>query len=194
MTDVFTEVREHVTAEDAARFYGMDFDHRGKNARCCFHSPDRNPSMSFRNGRFRCWSCGAAGTSIDLTMGLFGLTVAGAARRLNDDFKLGLAFDREPTSRERQAARQRLEMIEAQKRFKSWRESYINQLNAVYRRGHLALKSEMDPTGADAEAVSYMATAEYYADALSFGTPQEQAQIYRERRKIGQWIDRALMK
>lgn len=192
MTDVFSEVRERVTAEEAARRYGMEFDRRGKNARCCFHSPDRNPSISFRNGRFRCWSCGAAGTSLDLTMGLFGLTVADAARRLNTDFALGLSFDREPTAAERQAARERLELIEAHKRFEAWRESFINRLNEVYRRGHLALQSGRELTGADAEAVRYMAQAEYYADTLSFGTPQDQARIYRERGQIGQWIDRAL--
>ena len=192
MTDVFSKIRERVTAEDAARFYGMEFDRRGKNARCCFHSPDKNPSMSFRNGRFRCWSCGAAGTSLDLCMGLFGLTVTDAAKRLNDDFRLGLALDREPTNAERKEARERLEIAEEHKRFEGWRESYIHKLNAVYRRGHLALKLGQEPTGADAEAVRYMATAEHYADALSFGTPQEQAQIYRERREIGRWIDRAL--
>jgi hypothetical protein len=34
--------------------------------RCCFHSPDKHPSLSvnFRTGAFRCWSCGTKGGGI----------------------------------------------------------------------------------------------------------------------------------
>ena len=118
-------------------------------------------------------------------MGLFGLPVTDAARRLNDDFKLGLAFDREPTAEERKAARERMEAVEAHKRFEAWRSGFIYRLNEVYRRGHVSLK-EGAP---DAAAVRGMATAEYLSDALSFGAPEEQAQLYRERGKIETWIN-----
>ena len=34
--------------------------------RCCFHHPDKNPSMSInlRTGAFHCWACGAKGHNI----------------------------------------------------------------------------------------------------------------------------------
>lgn len=37
-------------------------------ARCCFHD-DHSPSMTFKGGGFRCWSCGAHGDSLSLVMG-----------------------------------------------------------------------------------------------------------------------------
>lgn len=188
--NVFREVRERVTAEDAARLYGVEVGRYGK-ALCPFHL-DRHPSMTFKNGRYRCWVCNIGGDSIDLTERLLGVAPMDAVRRLNADFALGLAIDREQTAEEHRAARARLELAEEHRRFEAWRKDYINRLNAVYRRGYLALKSGQEPDDGDAEAVRYMATAEYYADALSFGTPQEQAQIYRERGLIGRWIDRSL--
>lgn len=39
---------------------------RGK-ALCPFHA-DRNPSMSFKYNRYRCWSCNASGSAIDLVI------------------------------------------------------------------------------------------------------------------------------
>lgn len=48
-TNIFREVRERVSAQDAARHYGLTFDRRGW-ALCPFHH-DKHPSMSFRSGR-----------------------------------------------------------------------------------------------------------------------------------------------
>lgn len=188
-SDIFSEIRERVSAEDAARFYGMEIS-QGK-ARCIFHS-DKHPSLSFRGGRFRCWACGAAGSALDLTMQLFGLNVTEAARKLNEDFRLGLAIDRKPSPKEQQAARERLELAREHEAFESWCDGFITRLNTVYRRGHTALLSGQDLTGADAEAVRRMAQAEALADELTHGTPAQQAGIYRERRQIERWIEAVL--
>lgn len=71
MTDVFRECRERVSAQDAARHYGLEFDRRGW-CKCPFHG-DTHASMSFRGGRFRCWVCNASGDAIDFTGKLLGL-------------------------------------------------------------------------------------------------------------------------
>jgi hypothetical protein len=60
-SDLFMQVRERVSAEEAARFYGLTFNNRGW-AKCCFHN-DNHPSMSFKNGRFHCWVCDLSGDS-----------------------------------------------------------------------------------------------------------------------------------
>ena len=184
--DLFAEIRERISAEEAARFYGLEIS-KGK-ARCIFHS-DRHPSMSFRNGRFRCWACGATGTALDLVMQLYGLTVTEAAQRLNKDFQLGIETDR-PT--DKAAQRERMELAEEHRRFEAWREDFIRRLNAVYRRGHFALLSGGEINDADAEAVQRMAIAEHLADTLSFGSPEEQAAIYRGRKQTEKWIDKIL--
>ena len=125
-------------------------------------------------------------------MQLFGLNVTEAARKLNADFRLGLEIDRKPSPQEQQAVRERLELAREHEAFEAWRNGFITRLNAVHRRGHTALLSGRDLTGADAEAVRRMAQAEALADELTHGTPAQQAGIYRERRQIERWIEAVL--
>lgn len=193
MIDVFREVRERVTAQDAAQHYGLTFDRRGW-ARCPFHA-DKHPSMSFRNGRFRCWVCDVGGDSIDLTARLLGLDAMGAVERLNADFALALPLHRKPTQAEAQAARRRLEVARAHKEFEEWRKAFISKLYAAYRVAHIALRDMEDLdklTGRETTAIRWQACFEYWADTLEHGTPEEQAQIYRERGKIAGWIEKVL--
>ena len=193
MTDVFREVRERVSAQDAARHYGLTFDRRGW-ALCPFHN-DKHPSMSFRNGRFRCWVCDVGGDSIDFTARLLGLDAMGAVERLNADFCLALPLHRKPTRAEARAARRRMEVAEAHRAFEEWRNDFINRLNAAYREGHLLLKDGPDMehlTEGQTVAIQRHETFEYWSDSLSHGTPEEQAQIYKERGAIAKWIEKAL--
>lgn len=190
MTDVFQEVRERVSAQDAARHYGLTFDRRGW-ALCPFHH-DRHPSMSFHKGRFRCWVCDVGGDSIDFTSRLLGLDAMGAVERLNADFGLALPLHQKPTEAEQKAAR-RLEIAEAHRAFEKWRSDFINRLNAAYREGHLLLKDGPEHlTEGQAAAIQMHEIFEYLSDALSYGTPQDQAQIYREREVIARWINKVL--
>ena len=85
----FREIRAWVPAQDAVRFYGAKFDHRGW-AICPFHG-DTHPSISFKNGRFRCWSCGASGDALDYVSRLFDLDSVQAGQKLDADFHLGLS-------------------------------------------------------------------------------------------------------
>lgn len=188
----FAAIRDCVPAVEVAHRYGMEFDRTGKKARCIFHD-DHDPSMTFKDGRFRCWSCGAAGDSLDLTAQLFGLTVTEAARRLNEDFRLSLEIYREPTTEERRAAQEQRVITEEWQAFEKWREAFVHRLDLVYRRGHLALKHEHDLTDGEAAAVLNMTRAEYLADELSTGSAKSQAEIYKQRRQIAPWIEAALM-
>ena len=193
MTDVFREVRERVSAQDAARHYGLTFDRRGW-ARCPFHQ-DKHPSMSFRNGRYRCWACNASGDSIDFTARLLGLDAIGAVERLNADFCLALPLHRKPTQAEARAPRRHLEVAEAHRAFEEWREAFISKLCAAYRVAHMALRDMGDfnrLTKRQALAIKWQSCFEYWADILEHGTPEEQAQIYRERGEISRWTDRVL--
>ncbi len=191
MIDAFREIRERVSAEDAARCYGAEFDRRGW-ALCPFHQ-DRHPSMSFKNGRFRCWVCDLSGDSIDYTARLFGLDAAGAVRRLNEDFRLALPLGRESTREERQAARKRTETAQAHRAFEAWRCGLISRLGAAYRAGHFLEVTTLEKlTEREAVALRMQATFEYWADILAYGPPAAQAQIYRERGAITRWTDRVL--
>ena len=191
MTDIFREIRQRVTAQDAARYYGLSLDRRGW-ALCPFHN-DKHPSMSFKGGLFRCWVCDIGGDSIDLTSRLLGLDALGAAERLNQDFMLGLPIHRKPSPAEAQAARRRREVAEAHREFEAWRSSFIQKLDACFRVAQLLrFKNPDELTDREVLALRMQATFEYQSDILAHGTPAEQAQLYRERGEIVPWIDKVL--
>ena len=186
MIDAFRECRERVSAQDAARRYGLAFDRKGW-AVCPFHQ-DKHPSMSFRAGRFRCWACNASGDSVDFTARLFSLEPLAAVERLNADFSLALPLHRKPTPEELQAARRRMETVKAHKEFEEWRKALCRKLCAVCLLAHDALKSAADLdklTQAEALAVRWQSYFEYLADRLEGGDLAEKMAIFRERGRIG---------
>lgn len=193
LTDIFQEVRERVSALDAARRYGFQPNRAGFI--CCPFHGEKTPSLKLypETGGFHCFGCGAGGSAIDFTAQLFGLDAMGAVRQLNADFGLALPLDRQPTRAEKQAARHRMEVAASYKVFEEWRRNFINQLNAAFRAGHMLMITDPDKlTDRDALALRMHSSFEQWADALQHGTPEEQAQIYRERGQIAQWIDKVL--
>lgn len=178
--DPFEAVREQVTAQDAARHYGLNFDRRGW-ALCPFH-PDHKPSMSFKGGRYRCWSCGASGDAVDLVRGLFGGTYWEALQRINMDFGLGLALSGEITPQQRAEAIERKRIRELHQRFERWRADTINQLTACIRAANAADWANLTPQ--EEEAIRQRERLEAMADTLSHGTPAEQMQLFIDRKRV----------
>lgn len=180
------EVGGRVEAREAARLYGAVFNHRGLIL-CPFHN-DKNASLSFKRGRFRCWSCGAAGDSIDYTSRLFGLTALEAAKKLNADFDLGIM---EPaTEEERERARRQREHADEQKRIGLWRTETIGQLNDIILTAHKAMKRGGAFTDKEAAAIRNKDTAENMADFLEVCSAEERDKAYKERRVIAEWISK----
>lgn len=190
MIDAFRECRERVSAQDAARHYGLTFDRKGW-AVCPFHS-DKHPSMSFRNGRFRCWACGASGDSVDFAARFFRLEPLAAVEKINADFALSLPLRRKPTAAEEAAARRREEIALAHKQFEEWRKALICKLCEAYRLAHAAKMRGAPFAAGEALAIKWQSDFEYLADTLEIGTPEEQAQLYKERGQIARWIEKVL--
>lgn len=176
MTDVFREVRERVSAQDAARRYGLTFDRRGW-CLCPFHQ-DRHPSMSFKGARYRCWSCGANGDAVDLVRHLYGITYWEAAGRINEDFSLNLLCT--PTDKKEVQERQRLK--ELHRRFEEWRERTINELNAAIRVANLADWDHLTPQ--EEEAIRRKDQLEHWSDTLAHGPDEEQIQLFKDRKQV----------
>lgn len=193
MTSVFREVHDLVSAEDAARHYGIDINGRGQ-AICPFH-PDSHPSMTFKNGRFRCWACGAAGDSIDFVSKLFDSSPLDAAKRINTDFSLGLPIDKPATPDDFEKRRRAADVAEKHRLFEHWRENLIRKLNKACQIGHYAMMhcSNLDALSAqEATAIRMHECFLYWSDLLSTGSPQDQIQMYQERRAIALWIEKVL--
>lgn len=190
MIDVFKEVRERVSAEDAARHYGIEVKHR--KALCPFHS-ERTASLSFKGGRYHCFGCGAGGDSIDFTARLLSLDPLGAVRELNRAFALCLPLDREPTEEERRAAQRRRDVADTYRAFERWRTDTIYRLNACFREAHLLRISSLDRLSErEALALREQATVEYYSAILSQGTLAEQVAIFRTRKEVERLCKRIL--
>ena len=187
----FRSVRERVTAEDAARLYGLEFDRRGR-AVCPFHQ-DKHPSISFKGGRFRCWACGANGDSLDFTARLFNLDSVQAAEKLNTDFHLGFSKGAKGNPETLRMELERRWVSTAHQGFEEWRERTMNSLNEVCYIANKATENGTPWTMVQALAVRYQAQAEYFSDLLAGdGAPEEQAQLYRERRRLERWIAQIL--
>lgn len=138
--------------------------------------------MSFKGGRFRCWVCGASGDAVDLVRGLFGGTYWEALQRINMDFGLGLALSGEITPQQRAEAIERKRIRELHQRFERWRADTINQLTACIRAANAADWANLTPQ--EEEAIRQRERLEAMADTLSHGTPAEQMQLFRDRKRV----------
>ena len=79
----YQQIRQEVNIEEVAKWLGIHVLN-GK-ARCPFHN-DQTPSLSFKDGRFKCFGCDASGDTIDLVAKLRHLSTVEAAQRITDAF------------------------------------------------------------------------------------------------------------
>ena len=181
MSDPFVAAREQVSALEVAQRYGVQIDRHGR-ARCPFHS-DRHPSMTFKGSRYRCWSCGTSGDCVDLARGLYGGTYWEALQRINEDFGLNLPLGGgKPTPQQQAEARERQRTKELHQRYETWRATTLTQIDRAIRVGKTASWDNLTPQ--QAESIKQRAQLEYWADILAHGTPQQQLQLFQQRKKV----------
>lgn len=82
---IFQQVKESVTARQAALQYGLKVKRNGMVC-CPFHN-DRHPSMKVDKG-FYCFSCGAKGDVITFVERFFHISPLEAAKKLAEDFNI----------------------------------------------------------------------------------------------------------
>ena len=81
----FQKIRQEIPIEEVARWLGIEVLN-GK-AKCPFHN-DQTPSMSFKDGRFKCFGCDASGDAIDLVARLKNLSTTEAAQKITEVFHI----------------------------------------------------------------------------------------------------------
>lgn len=180
-----------MSAQDVARHYGLTFDRKGW-ALCPFHA-DTTPSMSFKDGRFRCWACNESGDSIDFTARFFGLSKMDAVKRLNEDFMLGLPIGQPMTKADRKQAERRRELAETKKMFDGWRQQLANRLDRCCRIANQALARGVDNfTEAEVLAIRSASMLWYWSDILQSGTTADIMSIFRDRMGVEDLCDKIL--
>lgn len=120
---IFSEVKEHLTARQAAEYYGLQVKRNG--LACCSFHDDRHPSMKI-DKNYHCFACGVGGDVIDYVSRRYGLSQYDAALKLIKDFSLpvdtrgntGLGVQEKERIRREKAERERV--IHIRKRFEKW--------------------------------------------------------------------------
>ena len=95
MLNPFDTIKETLQIADVLTFYGMGFN-RNK-AFCPLHN-EKSPSFTVypKTKSWHCFGCGAGGSVIDFVMAFYGLDTIDAAKKIDNDFNLGL-FENKPS-------------------------------------------------------------------------------------------------
>lgn len=199
----FTEVKERLTMDEVVRHYGFTPSRSGF-VPCPFHHGDRSPSLKVYPGNrgWYCFGCHRGGSVIDFPALLFGLSTLDAAKKLNDDFRLGVDLERkELTPAERlkaaQEAQRRQEEQDSFDSFLEWRNDAINRLNECLRLANL-IQTYMTPQsmGEMSELLVYVIQKEplieWWSDVLSGDDVAAIMEIWRDRRVVNSVCARIL--
>ena len=182
--NIFQEMKERVTARQVAERYGLKVSRNGM-ARCPFHN-DKHPSMKI-DQNYYCFACGAKGDAVNYVAVLFGLSQFEAAKKINDDFSLGISIENTGIRRKQNSGVREKEKIPTkeeriqfvQKKIGGWVKDAVNVL-LRYLRWMEFWKEFYKPESMEAEwnplfveALQNESKISYLLDMLMFGTDEE---------------------
>ena len=182
--NIFQEMKERVTARQVAERYGLKVSRNGM-ARCPFHN-DKHPSMKI-DRNYYCFACGAKGDAVNYVAILFGLSQFEAAKKINEDFALGIPIGkqevrkkREPEVRKKEKVQTKEERMQfVQKKIDKWARDATNVLLRYLRWMEFwkefykpeSMEEEWHPLFV--EALQNESKVSYLVDMLMFGTDEE---------------------
>ena len=180
--NIFREVKEHVTARQAAERYGLRVRRNGMVC-CPFHN-DKHPSMKI-DQNYYCFACGAKGDAVNYVAVLFGLSQFEAAKKIIEDFSLGIPI--EQPKRKQNSGFKKIEKVPTkeeriqfvQKKIDGWARDAANVLLRYLRWMEFwkefykpeTMEAEWHPLFA--EALQNESKISYLVDLLMFGTGEE---------------------
>ena len=191
---IFSEVKEYLTARQAAEYYGLKVRRNG-TACCPFHD-DKHPSMKI-DKNYHCFACGVGGDVIDYTSRMFGLSQYDAALKLIEDFSLPadakgnveLSVREKEHIRREKAERERVTRI--QERFEKWCSQTIDMLrNCILEIDDVnRFLIGKPPDIIFSEDYAQMLHAEplinYWLDILCMGDVSERQELFlKDRKKV----------
>ena len=182
--NIFQEMKERVTARQVAERYGLKVSRNGMT-RCPFHN-DKHPSMKI-DQNYYCFACGAKGDAVNYVAVLFGLSQFEAAKKINDDFSLGISIENTGIRRKQNSGVREKEKIPTkeeriqfvQKKIGVWVKDDVNVL-LRYLRWMEFWKEFYKPESMEAEwnplfveALQNESKISYLVDMMMFGTDEE---------------------
>ena len=182
--NIFQEMKERVTARQVAERHGLKVSRNGM-ACCPFHN-DKHPSMKI-DRNYYCFACGAKGDAVNYVAILFGLSQFEAAKKINEDFALGIPIGKQEVRKKREpevwkkekvpTKEERMQFV--QKKIDKWARDAANVLlrylrwiefwNEFYKPE--SMEAEWHPLFA--EALQNESKISFLVDILMFGTDEE---------------------
>ena len=198
--NIFSEVKEHLTARQVAEGYGLQVKRKGL-ACCPFHN-DKHPSMKI-DRNYHCFACGAGGDAVDYVSRMFGLSQYDAALKLIEDFRLPISVRGKVTINEQEKERLRKEKAERERiihikeRFKKWCSQSIDILRdclaeAEKTKGFLQDKPPDIVLSDDyAQMLHAVPIMNYWLDILCMGETAEKQELFiKNRREVEKFVQR----
>lgn len=190
--NIFMEVKEYVTARQAAESYGLKVGRNG--LACCPFHDDRHPSMKI-DRNYYCFACGVRGDAVDYVSRMFGLSQYEAALKLIEDFRLPVEvkgaseLSREEKERIRKERAERGKIIRIRRRFEKWCNRNIDRLkdalSTIGQTGRLLTGKPADMIFSDDYASMLHAepVINYWLDILCMGSMEEKQEFFIKDRK-----------
>lgn len=187
---LFEQVKECVTARQAAEHYGIKVKRNGM-ACCPFHK-DRHPSMK-ADKIYHCFACGVGGDAIDFTARLFGISQYEAAKKLVEDFgldiKVGNRIKYERTPRSRASLKQKQsKVVMIREKLEQWLKHTTDVLIRYLKWIQFwkeFYRPELDEEWHElfTEALANERKINDYLDVLIFGTGEEIVEFFKMKRR-----------
>ncbi|MCM1423710.1 MAG: CHC2 zinc finger domain-containing protein [bacterium] len=192
--NIFSEVKEHLTARQTAEYYGLNVRRNG-TACCPFHD-DKHPSMKI-DKNYHCFACGVGGDAVDYVSRMFGLSQYDAALKLIEDFALPIDVkgNAELSVQERERIRREKaeceRILHIQERFEKWCNRTVDilktSLSEIEKVNTFLIGKPPDIifSGDYAQMLHAEPVINYWLDILCIGDVSEKRELFlKDRKKV----------
>ena len=188
---IFSDVKEHLTARQAAEYYGLQVKRNGM-ACCPFHD-DKHPSMKVSKN-YHCFACGVGGDAVDYVSRMFGLSQYDAALKLIDDFQLPIQtgkhakLSKKEKERSRRKNDEQARIIKIKERFKRWCSQTVDilkdRLEEIEQAGCFLKDQPKDIIFSEdyASLLHFEPIINYWLDILCMGSIEEKQELFMKGR------------
>jgi len=194
VNNAFDTIKEALPITGVLAFYGVEVK-RANKALCPIHN-ERTPSFTVYpdTNSWHCFGCGVGGSVIDFVMAMYSVDTLEAAKRIDNDFRLGL-FDCKPSQEEINRQSTQHAEKQAYKGLADTFEAYMNKAYIILC-DYLHLLEDWKVTHAPktpeeldtanplfVEACHHLDYIEYLLDCLSTADYDEQILFYKTYKK-----------
>lgn len=192
--NIFSEVKEHLTARQAAEYYGLKVKRNG-TACCPFHD-DKHPSMKI-DRNYHCFACGVGGDVIDYVSRMFGLSQYDAALKLIEDFVLPVdvkkneGLNAQEKERIRKEKTEQKRIMHIKERFEKWCSQTVdilkNCISEIDSVNHFLVGKLPDIIFSEdyAQMLHAEPVINYWLDILCVGEVSERRDFFlKDRKKV----------